>query len=257
MYRLMIVEDRYELRQSLCRYIPWESMGFSLCADFGEAAKALDYLLSEPAVDVVLCDILMPVMSGMDLAREVHERKLPCKIVFLSAHKEFEYAKQAMRYGVYDYLIKPASYTDLETVFGRIREELNQQQPHDIQIDDKLSPDEARSHHERIVSEAQHYVMQNYAAATLESVAESLHISPQYFSRLYKKVTGRNFSDLLNEVRMKNAARLLEDVRIKTGQIGELVGYSNANNFARAFRNYYQMSPSEYRASHHIKEDDR
>ena len=100
MYQMLIVEDRYELRQSLCHYIPWETIGFTVSADFGEADKALAYLMSNPSVDVVLCDILMPVMSGMDLAREIHERKIPCKIVFLSAYKEFEYAKQAMRYGV-------------------------------------------------------------------------------------------------------------------------------------------------------------
>ena len=256
MYRLMIVEDRLELRQSLCHYIPWETMGFSLCADFGEAGKALDYLLKGGEIDVILCDILMPVMSGMDLAREIYERKLSCKIVFLSAHREFDYAKQAIRYGVFDYLIKPATYSDLETVFTRIREELNEKSGSHIRVDDMVDPTCAKSSHERIVSEAQNFVLRNYASATLESVAESLHISPQYFSRLYKKVTGRNFSDLLNEVRMKTAARLLEDVRIRTGQVGELVGYSNANNFARAFRNYFQMSPSEYRACYHIKEDE-
>lgn len=178
----------------------------------------------------------------MDLAREIHERKIPCKIVFLSAYKEFEYAKQAMRYGVYDYLIKPATYSDLEMVFGRIREELDAKGCTDVQIADRLDPSTAQSHYERIVCEAQRYVIEHYASATLESVAAYLHISPQYFSRLYKKVTGRNFSDLLNEVRMKNAERLLRDVHIKTGQVGEMVGYSNANNFARAFRNHFRMS---------------
>lgn len=257
MYQMLIVEDRYELRQSLCHYIPWETIGFTVSADFGEADKALAYLMSNPSVDVVLCDILMPVMSGMDLAREIHERKIPCKIVFLSAYKDFEYAKQAMRYGVYDYLIKPATYSDLEMVFGRIREELDAKGCTDVQIADRLDPSTAQSHYERIVCEAQRYVIEHYASATLESVAAYLHISPQFFSRLYKKVTGRNFSDLLNEVRMKNAERLLRDVHIKTGQVGEMVGYSNANNFARAFRNHFRMSPSEYRACHHIEDNDR
>ena len=255
MYRLMIVEDRYELRQNLCHYIPWETMGFTLCADFGEGRKALEYLMNEPPVDVVLCDILMPVMSGMDLAREIYEKQLPCMIVFLSAHKEFEYAKQAMRYGVCDYLIKPATFSDLQTVFGRIREKLDARAEPAIHIDDLLQPAQVRSHHERIVSEAQNYVISHYADTTLESVAESLNISPQHFSRFYKKITGRNFSDLLTEVRMKNAARLLENIRVKIGRVGELVGYSNANNFARTFRNYFQMSPSEYRDRYRNEED--
>ena len=76
MYRLIIVDDEFEIRNGLSRYFPWESVGFEAAAVFENARGALDYIRRNP-VDVVLTDIEMPGMSGIELARVIHEQRLP------------------------------------------------------------------------------------------------------------------------------------------------------------------------------------
>lgn len=243
MYRLVIVEDRDELRYSLCNYIMWDTLGFEVCADFGDGLQALEYVAKHP-VDVVLSDIVMPVMSGLEFAKQAFERKYRFKTVLLSAYEDFAYAKEALVYGVKDYIVKPATYDDFAKAFGRVRDELDQKQ-------ERETPGEADpaelNYHKKLVRLANEYVQANFREATLETVADYLHINSFYFSRLYKRLTQVNFSDYLNEVKMKKAASLLEDVRYRSGEISGILGYSNPNNFARAFKKYYSVSPSEYR----------
>ena len=103
MYRLIIVDDEFEIRNGLSRYFPWESVGVEAAAVFENARGALDYIRRNP-VDVVLTDIEMPGMSGIELARVIHEQRLPVKVIFLSAYKKFEYARDAISYRVVHYI---------------------------------------------------------------------------------------------------------------------------------------------------------
>ena len=243
LYNLIIVEDRDELRHSLCNYIQWEQIGFSVCGDFADGRQALDFLLSNPA-DVVLCDVCMPVMDGLTLAQKVKEANIPVMLVILSAYKDFDYARRAMSYGVKNYIVKPASYEDFAQTFTGIRLELDRVCAAPVRRPDVEDPEKQ---YPRIIRAAREFVCGNYKTATLESTAEHLGINPFYLSRLYKKMTGENFSDFVTEVRMRNAALLLSDVRLRAHEVSEMLGYSNQNSFARAFKNYYHMSPSAYR----------
>ena len=116
MYRLIIVDDEFEIRNGLSRYFPWESVGFEAAAVFENARGALDYIRRNP-VDVVLTDIEMPGMSGIELARVIHEQRLPVKVIFLSAYKKFEYARDAISYRVVHYITKPTVHSEIFEVF--------------------------------------------------------------------------------------------------------------------------------------------
>ena len=116
MYRLIIVDDEFEIRNGLSRYFPWESVGFEVAAVFENVRGALDYIRRNP-VDVVLTDIEMPGMSGIELARVIHEQRLPVKVIFLSAYKKFEYARDAISYRVVHYITKPTVHSEIFEVF--------------------------------------------------------------------------------------------------------------------------------------------
>lgn len=126
MYSLVIVEDEKIARERLQHMIKWDELGFRVEATFADGQELLDYLKYN-TVDVILTDIKMTHVSGLDIANYVAEHTLPIQVVLLSGYEEFEYAKRAIAYRVTDYLSKPVSIPKLKNTFQRIAEQLNKQ----------------------------------------------------------------------------------------------------------------------------------
>ena len=88
MYRLIVVDDEQTIRRGMCNYIDWNAMGFQVAADFEDGKETIEYLESHP-VDVIMTDIEMAEVSGLELAKFVWQKKLPVIVVILSGYKEF------------------------------------------------------------------------------------------------------------------------------------------------------------------------
>lgn len=125
MYKLIIADDEKVIQEGLLRQIDWAKLGFEVVGAFSDGDEVIEYLNSMP-VDVVLSDIMMTHIGGIEIARYVQKMDLPCKVVFISGHKEFELALQAIKYGVQDYVLKPSKEEDIESVFHKIRQELDE-----------------------------------------------------------------------------------------------------------------------------------
>lgn len=125
MYRLIVVDDEMVIRKGMCNYIDWNAMGFEVVADFEDGKEAIEYIQSHK-VEAILTDIEMAEVSGLELAKHIHDNKLPIKVVIISGYKEFEYARAAIQYNVEHYLLKPIKMKEVQDVFGRIRLELEQ-----------------------------------------------------------------------------------------------------------------------------------
>nr|WP_300838106.1 response regulator [uncultured Acetatifactor sp.] len=126
MYSLVIAEDERMTRRSLVDMIRWNELGFTVDGEFTDGQELLDYLKSSMP-DVILTDIKMSRVSGVDIARFVAEQNLPVQIVFLSGYKDFEYAQSAVEYRVVRYLVKPVSLPKLREVFAGLKESLDRQ----------------------------------------------------------------------------------------------------------------------------------
>lgn len=107
MLNVILVEDEYIVRRGMQVTIEWERHGFRLVGAVGNGQEALDLMEREP-VDIVITDVRMPVIDGIELCRQIRSRGIKCEIIILSSYDNFEYAKQAMIYGARDYLHKPA-----------------------------------------------------------------------------------------------------------------------------------------------------
>lgn len=241
MYKLLIADDEYEIRNGLCKFFPWDAIGFKVVGQAENGKQALDFINREN-VDAVLCDIMMPIMTGLELARILRESKSRVKVIFFSGYQDFKYAQQAIEYGVNSYILKSTNYNELIRVFSNVKKELDEENKCVPE-----NPEDTLNFDEKIIYTIKKYVKEHYRDVTLEDLTKLVHMNPDYISKFFKQKTNQNFSDYLIEVRMKNAARLLDDVRYKIYEISDMVGYSNSFNFTRTFRNYFGMTPSEYR----------
>lgn len=240
MYKLLIVDDEYEIRIGLANYFPWDSVGFEVAGVCENGLQALEFL-AENSVHVILCDVEMPGMNGLEFAQQLREQYANIKLVFLSAHRNFTYVRKAMQYQAIDYILKPTRFQEISDVFERLRQEL------DKVCGPEQEPDE-------IIDSIKAIIEKEYATVTLESVAQRVFLNPYYVSKLFKQKTGINFGDYTTQCRMHKAAELLCAHHYKTYEISRLVGYTTPKNFSRAFKKHYGQTPSEYRAEHWRKE---
>ena len=162
-------------------------------------------------------------------------------MVFFSGYQDFNYARQAMKNGVSDYLLKPVKYEDLSDCLTRIRETL------DMEKGLAQPEEENLSYYEKIINTVTSYLDQEYQTASLEQAARLVSLSPHYLSRLMKDHSALSFSDYLLKSRMEHAANMLKDIHFKQYEIAYRVGYDNPKSFSRAFHQYFKMTPTQYR----------
>ena len=130
MYRLVFVDDEDIVREGITSRIPWKDNGFELAGVFSDGRAALDFL-DDHDVDVVLSDISMPRMDGLTLSREIAARHPRIQVLLLTGFEEFEYAQEAVRHRVKEFLLKPITAEELGGVLERTREELDRQRAAD------------------------------------------------------------------------------------------------------------------------------
>lgn len=123
-HRLLIVEDELPLREGLAAY-DWEKVGFRVVGALANGEEALDFLARTEA-DVLLTDIRMPFVDGLELCRRAKLMQPSLRMLLLSGHRDFEYAKAAIRLGVTDYLLKPLDLDVLNKVFLDLDADLNE-----------------------------------------------------------------------------------------------------------------------------------
>ena len=126
MYRILLVDDEILVRDAIKENIDWKSMDCQLVGDCENGKQAADFVKSHP-VDIVLTDILMPYMDGMELSHFLHDNYPEIVIVIFSGFGEFEYAKKAIQYNVSEYMLKPVTAMELREVIGKMKEKVDLQ----------------------------------------------------------------------------------------------------------------------------------
>ncbi len=123
-YKLLIVDDEEEVRQGMFCGIDWERFGFQAVAQAGNGLEAMSEV-EKHKPDVVLTDIRMDGMDGMELIGYLAEKHPDIKVVLLSGFSDLEYYQTALRMKVFDYILKPSCPKDFESVFGKLKKELD------------------------------------------------------------------------------------------------------------------------------------
>lgn len=126
MYNLIIADDEYIIRESLASFVDWNKLGFKIVLVAKDGEEVIELLEIRQDIDVILSDIEMKDISGLEVAKYVFDNRLDAQIVIISGYREFEYARKAMSYNVSHYLLKPIDIGSITEAFVKVKAELDQ-----------------------------------------------------------------------------------------------------------------------------------
>lgn len=266
MYRVVIADDE-KVERSGVRFLLKRLDEMFEISEFSNGQEAWEWLSKHPA-DILLTDVKMPFMDGMELIRRVYEKDPGIRIVVFSGFSEFEYARIAMKYHAENYILKPVNPAEFSQTMKRIVAEITAEREKERKFAEmerrleqlEASPQEATGHeiaggggvqsaiHPEIET-VRRYIQEHYGDELgIEKLAQLAYMAPAYLSTMFKKETGQNLSKFIREVRMERAKELLEESHRKIIDIGVAVGYPNVSYFCQSFREYYGISPQKYRS---------
>lgn len=251
MIRVLIADDERLEREALADLVVRRFEHKAVIQTAENGRRAADTAILWEA-DLILMDIEMPGINGLDAARAVLEQRPECKVIFVTAYSLFQYAHEAMHLGACDYLLKPVDPDEAEAAIRRaIRQieagrELAELAP--VAPEPAADTAEAEDRNALVMAHVRRYMEDNYMFdLSLDSVSEILHISPAYLSAQFKKYQKMNFLDCLTELRINAAKQLLTDPLRSAAEVASMVGYEDASYFARAFKKRTGMTPTQYR----------
>lgn len=255
MYRILIADDepieRKVISKKIQEFFPGQTNVFQ-----AENGREAIEIFEREKCDIVLIDIEMPGMNGLDAAERIRGMDRDCSIIFLTAFDDFNYAKKAISVKALEYLLKPGSDEELIAVLEeafrisdegerrRISERTIEEEKREIL--DGVPSEEIRMN--VVAEEIRRYIAGHYKEdLSLQDVAGAMRYSDAYFCKIFKKYFNRSFIVYLNELRIEKAKRMLEDAMRNIKDISSEVGYRDANYFAKVFKRITGVTPSDYR----------
>ncbi|GHV35335.1 DNA-binding response regulator [Clostridia bacterium] len=244
MIRIAIADDDPNTLRGMRKIINWEEHGYTVIGTVGSAWE-LFRLCEEQPVQVVITDIEMPRLNGLDMISVLRQRYPHIQAIIISAFESFSYAKQAIRYGCHNYLLKPISRSELLDTLSSLRpavEAYTQSPPESAK--EILSSFNSAQIVEKVCREMENNLSADF---TLEHVSNKHFINPNYFSKIFKARTGENFSSYKLTRKIDHAKWLLKNSSLRVYEIATRVGYDDVHYFCRIFKQRAGLTPREYR----------
>ena len=237
---ILLAEDEPKIRQGLRAIIEDVVKNELRILEADNGKTAFEMFRTSERMDLVITDIRMKEMDGLELLRRIKQEQKDTPIVVISGHDEFEYAREALRYGVMDYLLKPIERVELARVLARIQAEGKG----DPAGDESPEPDKERL----VIRKVKELIQQSLEQEiSLQFLAERVYLHPKYLSETFKRETGQNLSDYVTERRIAKARQLLSGTTLKVAEVAAMCGIPNHKYFASLFKQHTGATPTEYR----------
>lgn len=254
MYKVLLADDEQLDLEGMKRFIPWSELGLEVVGAVNNGFMACE-VLERVTIDILVTDVNMPNMSGLELARMAIKKKENVKIVFVSGYQDFNYVKEALSLRAFNYVLKPMADEELISSLQGITEELKREgnpRGGERRKNEGKTHVQAQSHQEgrnsRLIRDILETMrMRMRENITLKDIAEQFAFSPNYLGHLFKEEMGLNFSEMLINMRMERARELLKNPTAKIYEVADQVGYRYLPYFSRQFKEMYGMTPMEYR----------
>ena len=251
MFKLLIVDDEHIEREILSEIIR-SRFGPEADVRLADSGRQAVDVAALWGAELILMDIEMPGINGLEAARQILGQMPECKVIFITAYSLFSYAHEAVKLGVCDYILKPVHPDEVEKSIRRAFGQMESRK----QLKEVASEGtESAENGDALMNKVKHYLQHNYMLydISLDSISGIVNMAPAYFSSWFKKCLGVNFVDYVTELRMKAAKEYLQDPLRSTAEIAGMVGYDNSSYFARAFKKHTGMTPTEYRRNQEWK----
>lgn len=268
-YRVLVVDDEAPARNGIVNETDWETLSCEVAGEAKDGLEGLE-LARQVRPDLIICDIRMPKMDGLDMVRHLRGEGLSVAVIFLTAYSDFSYAQSAVRLQAADYILKPFAEGELESAILRFKDRKEQEaartsarqvgilagsglagepvsggQADRLIADLTQLPAEGMSRYSRACAE---YIAANFAdrEISVKKIAAALNISESHLSHIFRKETGMTINSYLTGVRMAEAVRLLRTGEKKVYEIAELIGYRDLTYFSATFKKVTGSAPSDF-----------
>ncbi len=234
-HRVLVADDERVTRQGLQVLITRHYRELTVL-EASNGQECWDILSTEPQIRLAFVDIRMPEINGLQICEKMKMAGLPVKIVIISGFRDFEYARQALRYGVVDYLLKPVNPSDVLRLV------------HEAVTTPLLASELTKRQERLVIEQIRKWIHDHlHGDITLLDLSQRFHYSVSYLSMLFKKEIGTGFQEYLLDCRMQRAKHLLLDPALRISHIAQQVGYTNPKAFSIAFHKACGIPPTEYR----------
>jgi len=249
----MLVEDEELVRNGIKRFVPLSELNITEIIEASNGEEGLR-LFESHRPDVVLLDINMPKMNGLEFARKIKELNPNVKIAVITGYDYYDYAVTALKTGIDDYVLKPVSKNDVFEVLSKLVDKMKSEEQQiklqDVVMEFKTTMNNNHSSDDAgyKVSIAQ-IVEDNIPnpAFSLTILADQMGFSSGYMSVMFKRLFNVSFQDYMVSIRLERAKLQLLISDMKIYEISFAVGFDNPNYFSVAFKKKFGLSPLQYR----------
>jgi two-component system response regulator YesN len=254
----MVVDDEPSALDELTSYINRCDPEFHVVAKAQGAEDAL-FSLKITSPDLVIADIRMPVTDGLTLLQWIRNNGWEGFAAIITGHDDFAYAQQAMRLGVFEYILKPVFPDDIATLLQKTKQLLDNEQIKKVKLRNEIEAElfsqnitEADDGHlPAYLGQAKTFVRAHFAESlTLAKVAKHVAVNPAYLSYSFTKHYGQNFLEYVTQYRISKAKELLLQTALQVQEIARQVGYTDIAYFTRVFRRETGLTPINFRCKH-------
>jgi len=247
MYKVLVVDDEKIVRKGIVLGIDWNSLGCMVIAEAENGIECLEAVKSYNP-DLIISDIRMPKMSGIEMLKELRLLNNNTHIIFLTAHSDFEYAQNAIKLSAIDYLLKPFDNGELEKAVLKTCKIIDSDREERKQEEFIINLVLKSGDKSKYVIEALKYISEHFSDYDLciRKITDAIGISESRLSHVLKKETDYSVGRYIKRYRIREAMKLLKTGKYKVYEVAEMVGYKDITYFSTSFKKMTGVSPSDY-----------
>ena len=242
---VLIVDDNRDIIQGMEKGLDWKGLNVDRVFCAGSAATARGILESRD-IDLVLCDIEMPGESRISLIRWAREHEYTFEVIFLTSHAVFDYAREVISLGAFDYLLQPARYELIEEkIHGAAERIKSRRRVEALERLDSGGENGSISVSDRIIQYIREHIDEKISR---EELAEKTGFHKDSLTRIFRSETGYGLKEFINNEKIEYAKQLLKTTDRSISEIAMDLGFDSFPHFSQTFKKAEGVSP--YRLSH-------